>query len=63
MRTIRLNDFAIRYQAGVIFAAVTILGVLSWYFTPEGNWLRREAVLKALDAAAKRRDDLVPQDN
>ncbi|KAJ7621866.1 gamma-aminobutyric acid transporter [Mycena polygramma] len=38
-------------QAPVIFGAVTIFGVVSWYFTPEDKWLRRELVLQALDAA------------
>ncbi|KAF8883402.1 hypothetical protein BD779DRAFT_1801969 [Infundibulicybe gibba] len=34
--------------ACVIFGAVTVFGILSWYFTPEEKWLRREQVLKAL---------------
>lgn len=37
--------------ACVIFGAVTIFGILSWYFTPEEKWLRREHVLKALQTA------------
>ncbi|KAJ6464674.1 gamma-aminobutyric acid transporter [Mycena vitilis] len=37
--------------APVIFGTVTIFGVVSWYFTPEDKWLRRELVLQALDAA------------
>lgn len=37
--------------ASVIFGAVTIFGVMSWYFVPEGKWLRREAVLQAMHAA------------
>ncbi|KAK0231376.1 hypothetical protein IW262DRAFT_1478609 [Armillaria fumosa] len=37
--------------ACVIFGAVTIFGVLSWYFTPEDKWLRREHVLQSLKAA------------
>ncbi|KAJ7852785.1 amino acid permease-domain-containing protein [Mycena olivaceomarginata] len=37
--------------APVIFGAVTIFGVISWYFTPEDKWLRRELVLQAVGAA------------
>ncbi|KAJ7512465.1 amino acid transporter [Mycena galericulata] len=37
--------------APVIFGAVTVFGVASWYFTPEDKWLRRELVLQALHAA------------
>jgi len=37
--------------AVVIFGAVTIFGVASWYFTPEDKWLRRELVLQALRTA------------
>ncbi|KAK0467779.1 uncharacterized protein EV420DRAFT_1616612 [Desarmillaria tabescens] len=37
--------------ACVIFGSVTIFGVLSWYFTPEDKWLRREHVLQSLKAA------------
>jgi len=37
--------------ACVIFGTVTIFGVMSWYFTPEEKWLRREQVLQALHAA------------
>lgn len=35
-------------QAGVILGAVTIFGIVSWYFIPEQKWLRREQVLRAL---------------
>ena len=35
----------------MIFGAVTFFGVLSWYFTPEDKWLRREHVLQSLKAA------------
>ncbi|THV00551.1 hypothetical protein K435DRAFT_818286 [Dendrothele bispora CBS 962.96] len=35
--------------ACVIFGAVTIFGILCWWFTPEEKWLRREIVLKALE--------------
>ncbi|KAJ7921380.1 gamma-aminobutyric acid transporter, partial [Mycena leptocephala] len=38
-------------QACVIFGAVTIFGIASWYLTPENKWLRRELVLQALQAA------------
>jgi hypothetical protein len=38
-------------QACVIFGAVTIFGIMSWYFTPEEKWLSKEQVLQALDAA------------
>lgn len=37
--------------ACVIFGAVTIFGIASWYFTPEEKWLRREQVLQALRAS------------
>ncbi|KAJ7716320.1 amino acid transporter [Mycena olivaceomarginata] len=37
--------------APVIFGAVTIFGLISWYFTPEDKWLRRELVLQAGGAA------------
>ncbi|KAF8803929.1 hypothetical protein BYT27DRAFT_7259912 [Phlegmacium glaucopus] len=36
--------------ACVIFGAITVFGVLSWYFTPAEKWLRREQVLQALEA-------------
>ncbi|KIY53882.1 gamma-aminobutyric acid transporter [Fistulina hepatica ATCC 64428] len=39
----------------VIFGGVTIFGVMSWYFTPEDKWLRREHVLQALEAADEER--------
>lgn len=35
----------------VIFIAITIFAVLSWYFIPEEKWLRREQVLRAMDAS------------
>lgn len=38
-------------QACVIFGAVTVFGIVTWYFTPEEKWLRREQVLQALHAA------------
>ncbi|KAJ7147949.1 gamma-aminobutyric acid transporter [Mycena filopes] len=37
--------------AVVIFGAVTIFGVASWYFTPEDKWLRKELVMQALRTA------------
>ncbi|KAJ7867058.1 gamma-aminobutyric acid transporter [Mycena leptocephala] len=37
--------------APVIFGAVTIFGIVSWYFTPEDKWLRRELGLQALRSA------------
>ncbi|PCH41638.1 amino acid transporter [Wolfiporia cocos MD-104 SS10] len=35
--------------AAVIFGAVTIFGILSWYFVPEERWLRRDQILLAFD--------------
>ncbi|KAI6046535.1 hypothetical protein EDC04DRAFT_2864725 [Pisolithus marmoratus] len=35
----------------VIFIAITIFAVLSWYFIPEEKWLRREQVLRAMGAS------------
>jgi translation initiation factor 5B len=40
-------------QACVIFGAVTIFGITSWYFTPEEKWLSRQQVLQALHTADK----------
>ncbi|KAH8102840.1 amino acid permease-domain-containing protein [Cristinia sonorae] len=37
--------------AGVILGAVTIFGVLSWYFIPEDKWLRNSLVEQTLRAA------------
>ncbi|KAJ2918206.1 hypothetical protein MD484_g2161, partial [Candolleomyces efflorescens] len=37
--------------ACVIFSAATIFGILSWYFTPEDKWLRREQVVQAFESA------------
>ncbi|KAG6878350.1 hypothetical protein C0993_008108 [Termitomyces sp. T159_Od127] len=36
-------------QACVIFGAVTLFGIISWWITPEEKWLRRELVLKAFE--------------
>ncbi|KAH8829950.1 gamma-aminobutyric acid transporter [Flagelloscypha sp. PMI_526] len=35
--------------ACVIFGAITVFGVLSWWFIPEDKWLRREIILKGLE--------------
>ncbi|KAH0839540.1 hypothetical protein J3R83DRAFT_425 [Lanmaoa asiatica] len=35
--------------AVVIFGAISIFAFLSWYFTPEDKWLRRDQILKALE--------------
>lgn len=40
----------------MILGAVTIFGILSWYFVPEHKWLRREQVLRALNVA----DEYIP---
>ncbi|PPQ68365.1 hypothetical protein CVT26_005928 [Gymnopilus dilepis] len=37
--------------ACVIFGSVTLFGILTWYFTPEEKWLRREHVIQAIQAA------------
>lgn len=34
--------------ACVIFGSITFFGIVSWYFTPEERWLRRELLLKGL---------------
>jgi translation initiation factor 5B len=39
------------FQASVIFGAVTIFAVLSWYFTPPEKWLRKEQVLQTMETA------------
>lgn len=36
--------------AVVIFGAITIFALLSWYIIPEDKWLRKEQVLKAMAA-------------
>lgn len=36
-------------QAIVIFAGISVFALLTWYFTPEDKWLRREQILKALE--------------
>jgi len=49
----------IRYhKACVIFGAVTIFAILTWYFTPEDQWLPRDRIVQALDMAVdSSRDD------
>jgi len=37
--------------APVIFGAVTIFAILTWYFTPEDQWLPRDRIVQALDTA------------
>ena len=37
--------------APVIFGAVTIFGVLSWWLTPKEKWLRQEQIEQALRVA------------
>ncbi|KAF8347950.1 amino acid/polyamine transporter I [Amanita rubescens] len=44
--------------ACVIFGAVTIFAVLTWYFTPEDQWLPRDRIVQALDVTGdSSRDD------
>lgn len=43
----RLSHFC---QACVIFGAVTIFAILSWYFIPAEKWLHRGQGLQALQA-------------
>lgn len=38
-------------KACVIFGTVTILGVLTWYFTPEDHWLPHDRIAQALEMA------------
>jgi len=33
----------------VIFGAISIFAFLSWYFTPEEKWLRKDQILRALE--------------
>lgn len=37
-------------QACVIFGAITIFGIISWWVIPEEKWMRRELVLKGLES-------------
>ncbi|KAI6168909.1 hypothetical protein EDD17DRAFT_1465364 [Pisolithus thermaeus] len=41
----------------VIFIAITIFAVSSWYFIPEEKWLRREQVLQAMRASEGHEED------
>jgi translation initiation factor 5B len=36
-------------KACVIFGAITIFGVLTWYFTPEEQWLPHNRIIQALE--------------
>ena len=42
--------------ACVIFGAVTIFALLSWYFVPPNKWLRQEQIERAMRAAEGRPD-------
>jgi hypothetical protein len=46
------------FQASVIFGSVTIFGILTWYFTPENEWLRQEHVIQALRTADEPATDM-----
>ena len=35
----------------MIFGSVTVLGIISWWFTPEEKWLRREQGIQAFESA------------
>ena len=39
------------WQADIIFGAVTIFGIISWYFIPEEKWLSKTRVSRALHTA------------
>jgi hypothetical protein len=45
--------------ASVIFGAVTIFAILTWYFTPANQWLRQEQIEKALRTAEGSPADVV----
>lgn len=36
-------------KACVIFGAVTIFAILTWYFTPEDQWLPHDRIAQALE--------------
>ncbi|KAG0695785.1 hypothetical protein DFH29DRAFT_1005150 [Suillus ampliporus] len=44
-------------KAVVIFGAITIFAFLSWYFTPEEKWLRKDQILKALETVDHPEDE------
>jgi translation initiation factor 5B len=37
--------------ACVIFGAVTVFAILTWYFTPADQWLRQEQIERAMHTA------------
>ncbi|KAF9518418.1 hypothetical protein BS47DRAFT_1371047 [Hydnum rufescens UP504] len=39
--------------AGVIFGAVTLIAIVTWYVTPEDRWLRREHIKAMLEYAER----------
>ncbi|KAJ8595056.1 hypothetical protein M405DRAFT_728704 [Rhizopogon salebrosus TDB-379] len=41
----------------VIFGAISIFAFLSWYFTPEDKWLRKDQILKALETVDHAEDE------
>ena len=40
-------------QAGVIFGAVTLIAIGTWYVTPEDRWLRREHIKVMMEYAER----------
>ena len=36
-------------KACVIFGAITVFAVLTWYFTPEEQWLPHNRIIQALE--------------
>ncbi|KAF8659526.1 hypothetical protein AX16_001825 [Volvariella volvacea WC 439] len=44
--------------ACVIFGSVTLFGILSWYFTPEDKWLRKEIIEQALRESGRSQETL-----
>jgi hypothetical protein len=45
--------------ACVVFGAVTIFAILSWYFTPTDQWLRQEQIERAMRTAEGSPDDAI----
>ncbi|KAG1888785.1 amino acid transporter [Suillus subluteus] len=43
--------------ATVIFGAISIFAFLTWYFTPEEKWLRKDQILKAYETADHPEDE------